>query len=259
MNILRKLALTATAIAAMASFNTAFAADEVKLGFASLERDASPGAGRCPSCFNVFGEIEVKNIARNKEVWVWYNTGIGGWKTQKATYDTQIGNGKETWDFKVVLNNIFPATVQIAIQYKVNGQTYWDNNSTKNYNLGGTNAFNKLNTVNLFPSDTPVKAVFDQFQGSVILKNIARDKKVKIVYSLDNWLTTKEVFAKFGAIDTTAAESWGFITSIPVFDCNNLPNIQYYITYSVAGTTYTDNNHGRNYKVNHFETSCPTL
>lgn len=249
----RKLAMMAVTLVSLSTFSSAFAADEVKLAFGSLQRDTSFSAGNCPSCYDLVGEVEVKNLAFAKEVWIWYSTGVGGWQSKKATFDIGVGNNKETWDFSISLGYLSPANVQLAIEYKVNGAVYWDNNNNQNYNLGTPAAFSVLNTVKVFPSNT-VFAMFDKFHGEVIVKNIAFQKQVKVVYTLDHWATSKEVQATFKAADGTGAETWEFTGDIPLFYSDALPTIEYSIAYTVAGATYWDNNHayGRNYKVTRF-------
>jgi hypothetical protein len=254
----RKLATTVVAlftltIATLTTFSSAYAADEVKLAFGSLQRDTSFSAGNCPSCYDLVGEVEVKNLAFAKEVWVWYSTGVGGWQSKKATFDAAIGNNKETWDFSISLGYIYPTNIQMAIQYKVNGAVYWDNNNNQNYRLGTPSAFSLLNTVNLFPSNT-VFAMFDKLHGEIIVKNIAFQKQVKVVYTLDDWATSHEVQATFKAADGALAETWEFTADIPLFYSDDLPTIEYSIAYTVGGITYWDNNHayGRNYQVTRF-------
>lgn len=246
----RKLAILASTLAIF-GIPSAFAADEVKLAYGSLERDTNFSAGHCPNCYDLTGEVEVKNLAYGKEVWVWYSTGSGGWKTKKATYDAQIGNNKETWDFSVSLGVISPANVQLAIQYIVNGTSYWDNNGNQNYTLGTPAAFSVLNKVNLFPTSN-VFAMFDKLHGEVVLKNIAYQKQGKVVYTLDGWATRQETPLTFKAVDGPLAETWEFTADIPTIFADDLPTIEYAISYTVAGVTYWDNNHGRNYKVSRF-------
>jgi len=247
----RKFAIMAAVLFSLGAFNSAFAADEVKLAFGSLQRDTSFSAANCPSCYDLMGEVEVKNLAYAKEVWIWYNTGTGGWQTKQASYDAQLGNNKESWDFFISLGYISPANVQIAIQYKVNGVMYWDNNNTHNYTLGTQAAFSVLNTVNLFPSENVV-AMFDKLHGEVVLKNIAYEKHGKVVYTEDGWATSHEAPLTFKEVDGSLAETWEFTTDIPLFYSDALPTIEYAIAYTVAGVTYWDNNHGRNYKVTRF-------
>lgn len=249
----RKLALAAVTLCTLSLVSPAFAADEVKLAFGSLQRDTSFAAGNCPSCYDLVGEVEVKNLAFAKEVWIWYSTGVGGWQSKKATFDTAVGNNKETWDFAISLGFISPANIQLAVQYKVNGAVYWDNNNSLNYNLGTPAAFSLLNSVSLFPSNT-VFAMFDKFHGEIVVKNIAFHKQVKVVYTLDHWATSQDIQATFKAADGTQAETWEFTADIPLFYSDALPTLEYSIAYTVAGVTYWDNNHvyGRNYKVTRF-------
>lgn len=84
-----------------------------------------------------YGYIAVRNIAFNKEVDVTYST--DNWATTKvvkATYSYgPSASGIENWRFNV--NNLPAETTEIeyAVSYKVNGNTYWDNNGGANYKI----------------------------------------------------------------------------------------------------------------------------
>ena len=109
-------------------------------------------------------------------------------------------------------------------------------------------AFSVLNSVNLFPTKS-VTAMFDKLHGELVVKNIAYQKHVKVVYTVDGWATSNEIAATYKVNDGSKAETWEFTADIPLMYADALPTIEYAISYEVAGTTYWDNNHGRNYTV----------
>lgn len=82
-------------------------------------------------------------------------------------------------------------TIQFAIKYEVNGQTYWDNNNGQNYSVS---RFNQSSTILGKPN---VFRAYDDlyentFSGSVYVKNSVYSKEVKIKYTTDNWNTIRK-------------------------------------------------------------------
>jgi hypothetical protein len=92
--------------------------------------------------------VDVRNIAYAKNVSVVYST--DGWKTVQTvplSFDSlfAINNvtflvnpnrfGIERWNALIVTAPSTQKYVQFAVSYTVNGQTYWDNNFGKNYQL----------------------------------------------------------------------------------------------------------------------------
>ncbi|MNW58870.1 putative phosphatase regulatory subunit [compost metagenome] len=139
-------------------------------------------------------------------------------------------------------------TIQFAIKYEVNGQTYWDNNNGQNYSVS---RFNESSTILGKPN---VFRAYDDlyentFSGSVYVKNLVPSKEVKIKYTTDNWNTTREGFASYSipANSDGSVEIWGF--SFNNID-PSVTQIQYAISYTANGQTYWDNNYGNNYTVN---------
>ncbi len=82
---------------------------------------------------------------------------------------------------------------------------------------------------------------------SVIIKNLAYNKVVKIVYTMDNWNTVQEGFAsmKMASKYDVDLEHWEFMRDVDGFQ----GTIQYCIAYEVNGQTYWDNNDGQNYSI----------
>jgi hypothetical protein len=85
------------------------------------------------SSTSVAGDIDLKNLAPTKTVFVRYTTDHWAHFTDvNASYAVgPNASGTETWKF--TLNGVTPANLELAIAYTVNGQTYWDNNFTANY------------------------------------------------------------------------------------------------------------------------------
>lgn len=92
------------------------------------------------------GAVDVRNIGYAKEVTVVYTT--NNWKhtlTASASYagprvyygyssfDNPNMYGVERWYF--FIPSFYGQTVQYAVKYTVNGQTYWDNNEGANYTV----------------------------------------------------------------------------------------------------------------------------
>lgn len=85
------------------------------------------------------GSILVENLDYNKEVIIRYIGNSGQWKDVPAVYSYRsyyYGN-YEVWTFNIT-EEVFKYPPQgfftFAIQYKVNGKEYWDNNNEQNYN-----------------------------------------------------------------------------------------------------------------------------
>lgn len=84
---------------------------------------------------NFAGNIVLKNLAYDKEVFVRYTT--DHWQTYydlPAYYVSNYNDGNEVWSYEKVFTNEVNA-VEFAVCYKVNGITYWDNNFGRNYKV----------------------------------------------------------------------------------------------------------------------------
>lgn len=225
---------------------SSFAADEVRLAWAQVQKDPMTPGGYCPSCVSFFGEIEVKNIAYTKQVNAWYRIGTGAWISSAAKYDAGLSNGKQAWDFVVSLGYVYPmpSHIELKFSYKVNGVTYWDTNNGSNYHIGLQSTQNPpsvLGTANLFMDN--VNGSYGSFNGSVIVKNIAYNKQVKITYSTDGWKTKKSTLATYGWKESAKAEGWNWALNL----VSPPTTFFFYVSYTVNGVTYIDSNHGRNY------------
>jgi hypothetical protein len=214
----------------------------------------------------VEGYVEVENLAYVKQIVV-HSTDYSSptWVTANAQYVASIGGNREIWTFKTAESVYLPyfggGQAAFAIEYKVNGQTNWDNNGSANYVVsnGGISTSGApevlaksnvaRNTASLLASPTdPTKRVFS---GDVVLKNLAYAKVVKVRYTTDNWVTYQDVGASYGSTVTTwnggstGLELWNFSAQVPA----SVAGVKFAITYAVNGQTYSDNNFLQNYTV----------
>ena len=175
--------------------------------------------------YNIY--IKVLNKAYDKDVTVHYTLGElnGVWEDAKATYVASLDNNYDI--FKVELGGF--GGLEYAIKYTVNGQTYWDNNNGNNY-TGSDN----LGTA-------PMCVLRPDYNTlSVKLNNYGYSKKVTVHYTNDNWATTQTKDLSYSSTNDNGIEYWST-------DFTRTSDTQYYITYTVNGQTYIDNNWGNNY------------
>ena len=211
------------------------------------------------------GYIEVENIAYNKEVIVHYSMGGAAWTNTRAEFVTSLGNNREIWKFKTAEAVYLPrwggANYDFAIEYKVNGNSFWDNNGGGNYlvSCGGvlvSRPQQVLGSSALYTEGfTVTQTQIDQYtakkvlSGTIVLKNLAYQKLVKVRYSTDNWASWKEADAVYSAGITTpngsatGLERWSFSEEIP----SSATQVKFAVSYTVNGVTYWDNNFGRDY------------
>lgn len=202
------------------------------------------------------GNIEVSNLSPEKNVTIHYTPGDGRWYDTDASYEGPTDSTHEQWKFLVStnsMNNTHPElinaqTIQFAIKYEVNGQTYWDNNNGQNYSVSrytdSSTILGKPNVLRAYDS-----LYLNNFEGSVYVKNLNYSKEVKIVYTTDNWNTTREGHASYSipANSDDSVENWHY--SFNNID-SSVSQIKYAIAYTVNGQIYWDNNYGKNYTVN---------
>lgn len=186
------------------------------------------------------GAIEVKDIGPNKKVILRYQKEDGGWSDHSAFYAGPTFGNYEAFRFRLPMLGSISQTA-FAIKYTVNGNDYWDNNNGNNYQFDGNNQ-------TYFPL---MKIGMDDasrgYGGMVVtarLHDLSDEKMVSVVYSQDGWQTQQSAEMVFEGdfIGEYPSERWRASTSID----RNAP-LEFFVEYTVNGTTYRDNNHGRNF------------
>lgn len=179
------------------------------------------------------GQVSIQNLGYQKQVTIHYTVDGKNWTDAPATYvkADPSNPGYEVWSFDIYTSG--DRINQFAIKYQVNGNTYWDNNSGKNYNFS--------DNVVVLGKDVVKLASGDDYDG-IYVQNLGVEKKVGVRYTLDNWATYKDVDATYQY--STASNS------MDVFDIPSFPSgAKYAVYYTVNGVTYWDNNFGDNYSM----------
>lgn len=108
------------------------AADAVKV---LLTRDQRFEARRFPDFIGVLATIHLESLGYEKEVLVRYTTdGWATWDEVAAGYNLTASNGLERWSFTLDLP-LDTEELELAVSYSVNGETYWDSNLGRNYEV----------------------------------------------------------------------------------------------------------------------------
>ena len=208
--------------------------------------------------YKTIGMVEVKESGFDEQVEVHYSYGYDNWKQIKAEFVGINDQDHQIWKFETPENkpsfHYYKFTTEFAVNYKKDGQDYWDNNEGENYFLRMTNVPNFSNQPYLLGSQQVVleDAHYHQYNGSatlmgqVIVKNLAYNKDIQLVYTTDDWQTTNTVAARYYTQYENNLEKWGFALRNLSPDAK----IKYRIKYNVKGNTYWDDNFGRDYVKN---------
>lgn len=204
-------------------------------------------------------EAQVANLGYNKNVTAFIKKLDGSWVDFPMSFVRTAG-AKEIWaaDYNVYSLPETGDIIEFAVKYQVNGLTYWDNNNWANYKLtrgGGALLGTGVNvSENFYAAEMNIGATQTTWGSHVTVRNLAYTKDVKVIYSTDNWATTKTAtatynphfwFSSYSTIANPNAmgfEEWSFS-----LDIGTANQVEYAISYTVNGQTYWDNNFGRNY------------
>lgn len=233
----------AALLALLSIGSAAWAAGEVQL-LSARSTECSLGISNCPSA-NMTVFIEVKNIAYAKQVGVRYRNSAGEWVSAAAQYFMPTTTGKELWYVSLP-----GPSESFALYYTVNGATYWDNNSGRNYSVARFTQDALLGSAPINDADgmwNTTSATGPALTGSVRVRNMGAGRKVKAVYTDDNWLTTKTGYASYQSTLPSGIEVWNFV--LPTSATTSTGKIQLSFNYTWTGGSAWDNSFGRNYGV----------
>ncbi|GAA5185118.1 carbohydrate-binding protein [Niveibacterium umoris] len=205
-------------------------------------------------------EVQVANLAYEKQVSAYIKRSDGVWVDYPLSFVRATNGNKEIWaaDFYSYSLPDTGSNIEFAVKYAVGGATYWDNNGGANYKLGkgaGTLLGNGVNVYGAyFSPEVVVGAGTTTWSNYTTVRNLAYAKEVKVVYTTDNWATTKVATATYSKDfwnssyytipnpNVMGFEEWRY-----TLDIGNATQVEYAISYKVNGVTYWDNNYGRNY------------
>ncbi len=206
--------------------------------------------------------VEVENLGYHKSVELHYSINGGEWKMANCEYQSSLANNREKWFTQLSLyaySGDYPIMdIRFALKYTVNGITYWDNNQGRDYFVttrrmltGGsypTFVLGKSSNIKLLNAGYLTNSQGNTiFQAEAVLKNLAYNKNVSLVYTTDGW--TNILVKNFSYKSTTAGgdEIWAadFIVSQTI--ATTPRNINFAVSYDVNGQSYWDNNENRNY------------
>lgn len=195
------------------------------------------------------GYVEVENIAYDKKVTIHYSFDGKEWDDCDAEYYKPTHGNYEAWKFETptkVPSYRGTITVQFAIKYEVNGQTYWDNNNGQNYSIyAGYSDPGRFDFgIGGIANRTAYKSG-DNVRGWLQLKDLGDPKEVKVIYTTNNWATTNEVNAQYYTTfyANNYVQEWSY--TIPT----SSSNLKFKLSYTVNGITYVDDNFGDYYTV----------
>jgi len=217
--------------------------------------------------------VEVANLSPTKQVIVHHKMTDGTWKDFPLSYVKQGENNAEIWGWDINYGVGTPAAAnfataafddQFVIKYIVNGQTFWDNNGNKNYNISSplmTDGMFLQNGLNINADtyhSTFTNGTSNNVQIFADVRNLNFNKVITLVYTTDNWATVK--YAPFNYLQqyayggsnlnffptAKAFEKWSATLTTPA----GVTNIKYAISYKVNGQVFWDNNFTRNYSIN---------
>ena len=210
--------------------------------------------------YNVQGYVTVDNSQTIGDVSVTYTYDYNNWDLSQAKFVGRT-EGKELWYFETARKDVQPYKYfnydcQFAVKCENNGQVYWDNNGGQDYLLQhkvvGSERVNKphllaetnvaVDNINQYYADREQTDIY--LRGDMILKNLAYDKEVKVIYTTDNWETRQEVAASYGSSYDNDLEDWNF----KIEDVAAGTTVKYLAAYKVDGTTYWDTGFNQAYE-----------
>ncbi|HEX3017561.1 MAG TPA: hypothetical protein VHP31_06885 [Caproicibacter sp.] len=179
------------------------------------------------------GYVAIKNLAYEKNVTIHYTNNGSDWHDAAASYVKADPNDPdyEIWQFSFLMPG---SPLTFAVEYQVNGQTYWDNNDGNNYYVSSADP------IVLGKCALKTTRVFAPENQAIYLKNLAYEKDVKVRWTTDNGASYQEVNATYDSTLPNGVEKWDIPSSIP-------NGANFVVSYTANGITYNDDNFGIGY------------
>lgn len=244
---MRHIWLRLLGLVALASVScAALAVNEVKL--VSVRSNGCAPVSGCYATPFFTSTVEVQNLGYAKQVGIRYRTSAGAWESAPGQYLGPASAGRELWSV-----NMSAPSDSFAVYYTVNGVTYWDNNNSQNY---ATNLYRYDALLGAAPLGDPLgnwgppepgTSQNGSISGNLLIRNLSYAKTVRIVYTENNWATTREAFARYQATLPSGIELWQF--GLPTAAVIDPSRVQIAFHYTWATGSAWDNNYGRNYRL----------
>lgn len=206
-----------------------------------------PGPDGLPS-WVFHGRIEVRNVAFEKRVEVWFFAGEDGpWRAVPAVYEGPSEDRHETWVFRADTGYTWPPEVRFAVRYESGGKVWWQDAGGRDHLC--------VPEIGLVP-DAPVHLVHaavtvgpgeaglcGAFRAEVRVQSLPADKRVELHYAVDgeSWAS-----APFGrrCEDADGYERWSVtLPGLP----SRTSEVRFAVRCEADGRSWWDNHSGRDY------------
>lgn len=196
--------------------------------------------------FYVRATVLVKNLAYAKKVGIRYTS--DGWQTWKDVDGDYCGSEKGLDRFRVQSYAVVAPEIEFAVYYTVNGQTYWDNNKGLNYRVSQDDMCIYPAPVQLLDAQLIQKNGGYCAEGRIAVQNLAYDKQVGVVFSVDHGTSWNTLSATYTAqFSKQGWEVWTF--SQPLGQVSGGDVFRFAVRYDVNGETWWDNLHFYDYSL----------
>jgi len=194
--------------------------------------------------------IRVKNIAFDKVVGVHHETASGQWIDIPAEYQYSTADGFEIWRAGTGSLNQNDMGEDFVVFFTANGETYWDNNDGNNYTMVDKDGWQLGSGLNILQNTS-----YNSYNGGRTLtldvRNLGYHKDIQVVYTTNNWASSNSVSATYQN-GYLYGYSWTATPTQAGFEFWNAtipsgPGTKYFISYTIDGQTYYDNNFGQDY------------
>lgn len=239
--------------------NSSYSTSPVQLWYAETWTTYNLSYGRFGSLYIL---ADVENLAYHKQVELHYSIDGAEWKSAPLEYAKGLDNNRERWSGLISLyqySHNYPTNdIQFALKYIVNGVSYWDNNLSRDYHItcsrfkdGGafpTFVLGKSRNIQMlhaaYTTNTAGKMVFT---SAAVVKNLAYEKQVSVVYTSDNWKTVQTGAYVYQSTTPGGEEVWRADVVIADSYATAPASIEFAVSYDVSGQSYWDNNDGYNF------------
>ncbi len=194
--------------------------------------------------------ILVDNLAFEKVVGIWgRDAGTFNWSFDPGHFEQSVPGNGEFWRVST------PRKIdQFVVRYDVSGVSLFDNNFGNNYllDVAAAEGTDGVGTAVIVPNVLSEGGFIDgsgQIVVGVAVKNLAFTKQVGVVYTSNNWATAQVGFGIFQKeYQPSPLPAQAQVESWEVHAPVSASPAQFAVFYTVNGTTFWDNNFGRNFK-----------